>query len=93
VGYFLAQHKTQLGRDKYVSKMTVFRSDSVEKVLPIILFWVENVPTPPPEMAEPKPDDQEEDKKAEKGAQRVDLTLVDRSSNGKNVLKEHILWA
>jgi hypothetical protein len=93
VGYFLVQHKTQLGRDKYVSKMTVFRSDSTEKVLPIVLFWVDNVPTPPPEMAEPKPDEEEEDKKPEKGAERVDSTLVGRSSNGRNVLKEHVLWA
>jgi hypothetical protein len=41
-GYFLAQHKRELGR-KYIEKVTVFRADA-RGSMPNLLFWVANVP-------------------------------------------------
>ncbi|KAF1361444.1 hypothetical protein EJ07DRAFT_164491 [Lizonia empirigonia] len=38
-GFILAQHKRQLGGDKIISKVTVFRSEQRDS-LPNLLFWV-----------------------------------------------------
>jgi hypothetical protein len=41
-GYFLAQHKRELGR-KYIERVTVFRADT-RGSFPNLLFWVTEVP-------------------------------------------------
>lgn len=51
-GYFLMQHKRQLGGDKFISKVRVFKSEKVGS-LPYFLFYVDGAvaattPTPAP---------------------------------------------
>ncbi|KAH7071431.1 hypothetical protein BKA63DRAFT_605467 [Paraphoma chrysanthemicola] len=83
-GFFLAQHKTQLG-EKLISKITVFRSDT-EHSLPNLLFWVVD--------ALESDDDEEED---DPGWIDSDLEMVDakvkRSRDGKRVVREHVFRA
>lgn len=40
---FLAQHKRQLGANKYIHTITIFREDATN-VMPNLLYWVSNVP-------------------------------------------------
>jgi hypothetical protein len=82
MGYFLAQHKQQLG-NKYISKITVF-VESETAGSPNMLFWVSDAPPPTED-----PDD-----KGPGGVVRnMALPVMRRSVNLKNILREHIIHA
>ncbi|KAH7079665.1 hypothetical protein FB567DRAFT_607027 [Paraphoma chrysanthemicola] len=83
-GFFLAQHKTQLG-EKLISKITVFRSDTATS-LPNLLFWVKD--------AFESDDDEEKDdpEKIDTDLEMVDAK-VKRGRDGGVVIKEHVFRA
>ncbi|KAI4949425.1 hypothetical protein J4E91_005164 [Alternaria rosae] len=87
-GYFLAQHKRQLGKDKYISKINVFLTDK-ENPMRNILFYVNDVPSPPPDMSEPE----DKDKGKDKGTGLVESNLVDEDSDGKSLVRRHVVLA
>ncbi|KAF2125169.1 hypothetical protein P153DRAFT_300869 [Dothidotthia symphoricarpi CBS 119687] len=80
-GYFLAQHKAQLGGNKFIERVTVFRPD--RGLMPYLLFWVEDAPAGPGEAVV--------DEKM--GRDGVEPRIVKRSVDGKNVEREHVLRA
>jgi hypothetical protein len=86
VGYFLAQHKAQLG-DKYISKIKVFDGDLGE---PNMLFHVEDAPDDDDEM-EDTHSDQSSMGTAING--HVKSEFVTRSEDGKRILREHVFRA
>ncbi|KAI4682266.1 uncharacterized protein J4E88_005156 [Alternaria novae-zelandiae] len=88
-GYFLAQHKRQLGKDKYISKINVFLTDKEDRPMRNILFYVDNVPSPPPEMAEPE----DKDKGKDKGTGLVESNLVDGDGDGTSLIRRHVVFA
>jgi hypothetical protein len=58
--YFLLQHKTQIGGNKYVYQITVFQPDSEDENEPSLVYYVKDAPAPPPENKDdpekPKPE-------------------------------------
>jgi hypothetical protein len=52
-----------------------------------MLFYVDDVPSPPPEIAEPK------DENKDKGTGLVDSKLVDRDNGASNVVRRHVVFA
>ncbi|KAL1601929.1 Mitochondrial import inner membrane translocase subunit tim8 [Nothophoma quercina] len=87
VGYFLAQHKNQLGGNKYVTKAQVW-ADQLGST-PSIIFYVANAPAQPPE----EPDeDIWNTRRSLDGTQGLG-NAVKRSADGKNVIREHIILA
>jgi hypothetical protein len=85
VGYFLAQHKAQIGGNRYVRSIHAFLSRA-ESVLPNLAFHVDWAPNPPPEpptdpinVLIPPP--------------RQGGKVVGRSDDGKHILREHLLQA
>ncbi|KAH7410130.1 hypothetical protein DE146DRAFT_775521 [Phaeosphaeria sp. MPI-PUGE-AT-0046c] len=87
VGYFLAQHKSQLGL-KHVSKITVFIDDLKPPGSLNMLFWVENVP-PPQKKADVDPMDTGLSSTADISESRV----LKRSKDGRSIIREHIFYA
>ena len=87
-GYFLAQHKGRLGGDKYISKITVFLTEREANAADRmnILFWVDDVPSPPPEMTDP------DDDEMNTGPGRRDARVIKRSGDGKSIMREHVVW-
>lgn len=81
-GYFLMQHKRQLGGSKYISNVRVFRSEK-EGSWPYFLFYVED-----PGMT---PAGGNGGKNA--GADGDQGPHVAMRSDGKYVVREHIIWA
>ncbi|KAI4645724.1 hypothetical protein J4E93_005302 [Alternaria ventricosa] len=86
-GYFLAQHKKQLGKDKYISKINVFLTDK-EDPMRNILFYVDDVLSPPPEMAEPE----DKDKGKDKGTGLVESNLIDGDGDGTSIVRRHVVF-
>ncbi|KAJ4311116.1 Mitochondrial import inner membrane translocase subunit tim8 [Neodidymelliopsis sp. IMI 364377] len=81
-GYFLAQHKTQLGGNKYVYQVTVWRdSDGDEQMM----LWVKDAP--PPEEEEP-----DKTKKLQGGV-LAGGKKVRHSKDGKKMMRKHIVRA
>lgn len=80
--YFLAQHKRQLGGNKVIDRVTVFRPD--RGIMPYLLFWVEDAPNGPHTFT------------VETGAwdARDDLEprMVKQSADGRNVEREYQVW-
>ena len=77
-----------MGKDKYISKINVFLTDK-EDPLRNILFYVDDAPSPPPEMAEPK----DKDKGKDKGTGLVELNLVDGDGDGTSLIRRHVVLA
>ncbi|KAH7091636.1 hypothetical protein FB567DRAFT_436058 [Paraphoma chrysanthemicola] len=86
-GFFLAQHKTQLGGNKYISKITVFRADAVGN-LPNLLFWVSDGPCPEEEEAPEKPGKPSENTKVREIFEKRDAK---RSPDGTHVVHEYVI--
>lgn len=91
-GYFLLQHKRQLGGANFIYKITIFRNDGDEfDDEPNLIFHVDKNITPMPDV-----DDTSgaPEKPAEKGSAAVrEGKVVRRSRNGKNLVREHVIWA
>ncbi|KAI5372642.1 hypothetical protein J4E82_008646 [Alternaria postmessia] len=93
VGYFLAQHKAQIGGNRCVKTIRIFRGDAMTE-MPNLLFAVEwapsppaNAPTDPVEEWLPYPDDG-------MGA-LTDIqvgNVVKRSDDGRNMVRSHKVW-
>ncbi|XPT03569.1 Mitochondrial import inner membrane translocase subunit tim8 [Ascochyta lentis] len=83
-GYFVAQHKTQLGANKYVYQVTVWNDRYGDEQM---MFWVKNAPPP----AEENPGDKTP------VPQHGDLNphgrVLKRSADGRNIVREHIVLA
>ncbi|EDU42578.1 hypothetical protein PtrSN002B_005289 [Pyrenophora tritici-repentis] len=47
-GWFLAQHKTQMGQNRFIYRITIFAEDDFEHSFPHMLLWVMQAPPPPP---------------------------------------------
>lgn len=84
-GYFLMQHKRQLGGNKYISKVRVFKSEK-EGSWPYFLFYVEG--------PEPATSTKRSNGKDIKEELVNEVTkVVTRSEDGRHVVREHIIQA
>ncbi|KAF2833145.1 hypothetical protein CC86DRAFT_461581 [Ophiobolus disseminans] len=104
-GYFLAQHKHRFGKNKSIEKVTFFKADKGQT--PYILFWVIDAPAgPAPGGAGAEAQSGELNKdvgehgnmdgnatKAQQGGTEVEARIVRRSTNGKNIVREHVFRA
>jgi len=79
-GYFLMQHKKQLGENKYISKLRVFKPDVGS--LPSILLYVETAP--------PSKPGSRARELGPRGMTAVVSHVVKRGSNNKNLVREHV---
>jgi len=77
-----------LGKDKYISKINVFLTDK-ENPMSNILFYVDDVPSPPPEMAEPEYKDKDKDK----DTGLVESNLVGGDGDGTSLIRRHMVFA
>jgi hypothetical protein len=75
-----------LGGNKYISKMTVFESDRRHQSHATILFWIDDVPSPPPEILEP------DDEKMDTGVGQVEPKVVRRKDYGGSLTRQHLVW-
>jgi hypothetical protein len=80
-GYFLAQHKNQLGGNKVVSRITIFRADADDQ--PCLVFWVADRPETPVEGGAIETS----------GAGNVESRVVRRSADSRSVVREHVFRA
>jgi hypothetical protein len=76
-GYFLMQHKRQLGGNKYISKMKVFKSEK-EGSWPYFLFYVEGP------AASGGGD-------SGSGSEMRDTRVVKRSDDREHLIREHVI--
>ncbi|KAH4085871.1 hypothetical protein HBI70_226730 [Parastagonospora nodorum] len=79
-GYFLMQHKKQLGENKYISKLRVFKPDVGS--LPNILFYVETAPPI-------KPGSRAREVGL-RGSSAIVSQIAKHDIDSKNVVREHI---
>ena len=86
-GYFLAQHKIQLGGNKYIYQVTVWRDRDGDEQM---MFWVKNAPLPPEEELE---QDRSRTPTPEHEGAHTLSKVVKRSLDGRNVVREHIMLA
>lgn len=84
-GYFLMQHKRQLGGNKYISKVRVFKSEK-EGSWPYFLFYVEG-----PETASISK--RKNDKNVNEGHVSEAARVITRSEDGRRVVREHVIRA
>ncbi|KAF3009504.1 hypothetical protein E8E13_003824 [Curvularia kusanoi] len=101
-GYFLVQHKTQLGANKYVYKVTIWTDNVGSEQM---LFWVKNAPLSPEEECDrdgsctPTPPGfaaaDTLNMTAQLAESSSDMTgqIVEQSLDGKNVIREHRILA
>lgn len=83
-GYFLAQHKRQLGGNKYIPRIKAFCNDG-DFTTTQLLFYVEDAPPPPP-----PPESSRNTQAEETGL----LAEIKRSSvDGKNIVRSHVFRA
>lgn len=93
VGYFLAQHKAQIGGNRYVKGIRIFRAHA-ESTLSNMVFIVDWAPSPPP----PVPTDPIDVLLPPTGSGIEALTSVfedkvmERSDDGKNIVRSHKVW-
>ncbi|EUC41771.1 hypothetical protein COCMIDRAFT_29507 [Bipolaris oryzae ATCC 44560] len=94
-GYFLLQHKKQLGGNRFISKVRAFRPNTGS--LPYLVFYVDPTPAGPGAAAEVVP---HELAGLDGGLERIgepDGTnsshIVERIADGKHFVREHILHA
>ncbi|XP_014558693.1 hypothetical protein COCVIDRAFT_93893 [Bipolaris victoriae FI3] len=99
VGYFLLQHKKQLGGNRFISKIRVFRPSTAS--LPYLVFYVDPTPAGPGSAAEVVPRELVELDGSLERIGESDGTnsshIVKKSADGKHVVREHIFhggtWA
>ncbi|USP75837.1 hypothetical protein yc1106_03111 [Curvularia clavata] len=84
-GYFLMQHKRQLGGSKYITNVRVFKSEK-EGSWPYFLFYVKG-----PGMAPIWKRNGSEEEAEENGYEGPKVVM--RSENGRHVVREHVVWA
>ncbi|EUC47215.1 hypothetical protein COCMIDRAFT_24834 [Bipolaris oryzae ATCC 44560] len=84
-GYFLMQHKRQLGGNKYISNVRVFKSEK-EGSWPYFLFYVEGPSIAPIWKRSTSTDSVE-------GSVDTAPKVIMRSEDGRNVVREHVVWA
>ncbi|KAH6639024.1 hypothetical protein C7974DRAFT_448848 [Boeremia exigua] len=77
VGYFLAQHKTQLGGNRYVYKVQIFDQEHTDATY--MVFWIADEPL--------SWEGQAQQENRVEGAGKI----LKRSLDGRNVLREHIV--
>lgn len=93
VGYFLAQHKAQIGGSRYVKGIRIFRARA-ESVLSNMVFVVDWAPSPPP----PPPTDPIDvllpppDSGMEVFMDVYKGKVTKRSDDGKNIVRSHKIW-
>jgi hypothetical protein len=79
-GYFLSQHKAQLGGNKFVEKITVFCNDAYGP--PHLLFWIADKPEEEPK----KPDDPKD-----KGlGSMIERHVLGSRKDVREVVREHV---
>jgi hypothetical protein len=83
-GYFLMQHKTQLGANKFINKVRVFKPD--QGSLPYMLFYVET-PAPP----KPPPGLEVRHRVVDVGNDSVFREIREWRKDGRSVVREHVL--
>jgi hypothetical protein len=97
VGYILGQHKPQFGHNRYVSSIHIFQGSPANPVwLTGILPWLCFVVKPAPYPAPQPPDEVVGETNAFVPGERnlVDEDrVVDRSEDGKNIVRSHKVWA
>lgn len=87
----MIQHKNQLGGNKYVHKVTVWKDSGGDEQM---LFWVRNAPLPPEEELEqdrsrtPTPD-----KEGVVSASGMAAVAVEHNLDGRNIIREHRVLA
>jgi hypothetical protein len=77
-GYLLLQHKEKLGGNRFISKVRLFKPTGAS--LPYLVFYVND---PPASAGRSLPLSDMGDKGS--------LHVVKRSTDGKNVIREHVL--
>ncbi|CAG5159510.1 uncharacterized protein ALTATR162_LOCUS5616 [Alternaria atra] len=97
VGYILGQHKPQFGHNRYVSSIHIFQGSPANPVWLIgILPWLCFVVKPAPYPA-PQPPDEVMGETNAFVPGKSDLVdedrVVDRSEDGKNIVRSHKIWA
>jgi len=82
VGYFLAQHKRELG-GKYVSKINVFKADTSAALAICLLFTIAD------RAGAAQVDQINELSQVRHGAQPV---VVEQTEGSEHVVREHVVW-
>jgi hypothetical protein len=82
-GYFLMQHKRQLGGNKFISKVRVFKSEKAGS-LPYFLFYVEGPASSTGSALENRDNE---------GPKIVPEQRVTRSVDGRSIVREHVFRA
>jgi hypothetical protein len=78
-GYLLLQHKDQLGGNRYIEKVRLFKPPGAS--LPYLLFYVAKEPaTGQASLTE-----------AEAQAEKDSLRVAGRETGGKNFVREHVI--
>lgn len=85
------QHKTQLGGNRFITKVRVFKPDGA--TLPILIFYVD--PNPAPDNLASR----DTATRATFGQSRKELwndpeswRMIGRGADGKSVIREHVIW-
>jgi hypothetical protein len=86
-GYFAAQHKTQLGGNKYVHQVTVCKDRDGDEQM---MFWDTNAPLTPEEELE---QDRSRTPTPEHDDAHALGKVIKRSLDGRNVIREHVMFA
>lgn len=83
-GYFLAQHKAQLGDNKVVAHITIWQTSWLPNIVP----WIEDMPDEPSDNSDPGSPMMIDPPPTNDGWRRVK-----RSMDNKNILREYFLGA
>jgi hypothetical protein len=79
-GYLLLQHKDQLGGNRYIEKVRLFKPPGAS--LPYLLFYV----------AKESAAGQASLTEAEAQAEKDSLRVAGRETGGKNFVREHVIY-
>jgi hypothetical protein len=93
-GYLLLQHKRQLGGANYIYKVKIFRNEDDDDMAdddPSIIFYVDRKKTTIPSTDDLPGAPSSPEGKA--GAAIQEGKVVERSRDGKDLVREHIVWA
>ncbi|USP73066.1 uncharacterized protein yc1106_00340 [Curvularia clavata] len=100
-GYFLAQHKKEMGGNKYISHIIVFNEEDLIG-FPHMFFKVEWAPNPPPPPPPPPPpgqfqarsvpEDVAEEQRRHPSKMKTGRVL-ESSPDGRQMRREHVIWA
>lgn len=96
-GYFLLQHKRQLGGAKFIWKIKIFKGDDLhESDDPHLIFYVDPnpPPMPPPEDTPGSPQKTPSDSSGQADSEDwMEPRIVKRSADGRSMIREHIIRA